>query len=66
MICLRCDGEVFETRIQKQEQEYKGHTIMVEGPAETCVKCGYWTYNLEQLDRLVKSTKREYLNRQAR
>ena len=66
MICLRCDGEDFEERVQKQEQEYRGLTVIVEGPAMTCKKCGWWTYSLEQLDHLVKATKREYLNSKAK
>jgi hypothetical protein len=64
MICLRCDGEEFTPHQDHEvEQEFKGELLLVKTPTIACVKCGWHTVRMDQLDELVKRTKEAYRQR---
>jgi hypothetical protein len=63
-ICLRCDSEEFKVLPDAPiEQEYKGMTFTVNTDAIACVKCGWVTLALDQVDALCSKTKHEHARR---
>lgn len=61
MICLRCDCEEFD--IKKDaifKQEFKGKTLWVTTPGIICRSCGRQQIGNNQVDDLVKATKKVY------
>lgn len=57
MICIRCDNEEFEERLNATiEQEMNGQYFKVQCPAMVCKMCGWMTVTLEQADVLFKRT----------
>ena len=60
-ICLLCDCEEFDIKEDAVfEQIYREESLMVHTPGVVCRKCGWQNIGNDQLDGLVKATKKEY------
>ena len=61
MICLNCDCEEFlikENALFKQY--YKGYILFVNTPGVVCKECGWQTIGNNQIDGLIRETKKAY------
>jgi len=52
LVCLRCEGEEFQSALGTVTQEFRGDTLQVEAPVHRCVNCGWETLAPGQLDPL--------------
>jgi len=57
-----CDGEGDDFAKGKKtiSQIYKGNLLKVKTPVMICMKCGWFTVGIDQLDDLLKNTKKAY------
>ena len=60
MICLNCDSEEFVPDEKEIVQIYREETFMVKTLVVVCTKCGWTTVGNDQIDELIKRTKKRY------
>jgi len=54
MLCFKCGGEQFVTKLVNVKQLYQGKEYIVNTPVSECVDCGWQSLALGQTDELLE------------